>query len=109
MKLINTKTGRFKIIAFLEGVSFLVLLCIAMPLKYIWHEPWLVQQMGMAHGIFFVLYIVSIIQNKIEFAWDTKKTLLAMLLSVVPFGTFYVTAKMIPSIAREADGGARRQ
>lgn len=97
--LFKTRLDRFKLIAALEGISFLVLVGIAVPLKYIWHKPWLVQNIGMIHGILFVLYIISIIQNKIELRWDTGRTMLAILLSFIPFGPFYVVRKMIPTLS----------
>ncbi|MCU0341404.1 MAG: DUF3817 domain-containing protein [Spirosomaceae bacterium] len=97
----TTKIGRFKLVALLEGLSFLLLLGVAMPLKYIWGKPWLVQNVGMIHGILFVLYIFQIIQLKIELNWPTGKTLLAIVLSFVPFGPFYVMQKMIPSMMDE--------
>lgn len=103
INLFNSKRGRFKLIASLEGISFLILVGIAVPLKYIWGKPWLVQNIGMTHGILFVLYLFNIIQNKIELGWATGKTILAMLLSIVPFGTFYVAKKMIPDMAKEAE------
>src|SRR5687768_17616667 len=74
----------FRWIANLEGVSFLVLLLIAMPLKYIWQQPWLVQQVGMAHGILFVGYIIAVLAVRKELSWTNKQTLLAMFLSFVP-------------------------
>jgi integral membrane protein len=95
-KILRTKMGRFKLIASLEGLSFLILVGIAVPLKYIWGQPWLVQNIGMLHGILFVLYILMIVQNKIEFGWATGRTLLAILLSFIPFGPFYVVKKLLP-------------
>lgn len=90
----NKLTG-FRWIANLEGISFLVLLLIAMPLKYIWQQPWLVQQVGMAHGVLFVGYIIAVLAVRKELSWTNKQTLLAMFLSFVPFGTFYVTGRMM--------------
>lgn len=105
-QLLTTSLGRFRLVSALEGWSFLLLLGIAMPLKYIWHIPEMVQVVGMAHGLLFVLYLLLVLQNKVELGWDLGKTLLAMALSVVPFGTFYVARRMIPAIAAEAE---RRQ
>lgn len=100
-ELFTTSIGRFKLVADLEGISFLVLLLIAMPLKYMWGKPWLVQNIGMVHGLLFVLYLLAILKNKEELGWNWGKSTLAALLSVIPFGTFYVTRKMIPaSVAR---------
>lgn len=91
---VNNKT-LFRWIANLEGVSFLVLLLIAMPLKYYWDKPWMVQQVGMAHGVLFVAYVIAVLLMRKTFSWNAKKTLLALFLSFVPLGTFYVTGKML--------------
>ena len=89
------KITAFRWIANLEGISFLVLILIAMPLKYIWDKPWMVQQVGMAHGVLFVAYVIAVIVVKRELGWNVGQTLLALLLSFVPFGTFYVTGRMM--------------
>ncbi|WP_267739723.1 DUF3817 domain-containing protein [Myroides injenensis] len=85
----------FKIIAFLEGVSLLVLLFIAMPLKYILDKPEMVSKVGMAHGILFIAYIVFATVIKSDEKWSMKTYLLVCLASVVPFGTFVVEAKLL--------------
>lgn len=100
---LSRKISFFKIIAALEGISFLVLLGIAMPMKYMWGEPWMVQKVGMAHGLLFVLYVLAVFQLKSDFGWNTKQLGIALLGSVLPFGTFYVTGKMLPEIK----GGSR--
>ena len=78
----------FKIIAFLEGASLLLLLFFAMPMKYYFQEPIFVKIIGMAHGVLFVAYIILAIMAKIELNWSFKKTGMICLASVVPFGTF---------------------
>ena len=93
LSLLKTSLGRLRIIAFAEGISFLVLLGIAMPLKYIAGIPEVVRVVGMAHGVLFVLYVVLLIQVAIERDWSWKKSILAFLASLVPFGTFYADAK----------------
>ena len=93
LSLLKTSLGRLRIIAFAEGISFLVLLGIAMPLKYIAGIPEAVRVVGMAHGVLFVLYVVLLIQVAIERDWSWKKSILAFLASLVPFGTFYADAK----------------
>ncbi|TAE27788.1 MAG: DUF3817 domain-containing protein [Cytophagales bacterium] len=98
MEYITTRLGRLKLVALLEGLSLIVLIFIAVPLKHIWGKPWLVQNVGMIHGVLFILYVLQVVQAKIEYGWSIRKTLLALLLSFVPFGTFYVTAKMLPTM-----------
>ncbi len=94
MELLRTSIGRLRIVGFFEGVSFLVLLLIAMPLKYMFDMPAAVKTVGMAHGILFILYIFGVVQVKIERGWNFRKTLIALVASVVPLGTFYADAKL---------------
>jgi integral membrane protein len=84
---------RLKFVALLEGISFLVLLFIAMPLKYFAEEPWLNKQVGLAHGVLFVLYVILVIEVKIALEWSMRKTFIALGASIVPFGTFYINEK----------------
>ena len=91
--LIKTSLGRLRIIAFTEGLSFLILLGIAMPLKYIADIPQAVRVVGMAHGVLFILYVVLLIQVAIERSWSFKISFFAFLASLIPFGTFYADAK----------------
>lgn len=85
----------FRIIAFLEGTSLLLLLFFAMPMKYYFQEPIYVRTIGMAHGILFVIYIIFAIMLKIEYSWTLKKMSIICMASVVPFGTFYVEKKYL--------------
>ncbi len=94
LDLLKTQLGRLRIIGFAEGLSFLILLGVAMPLKYFFGLPETVRVVGMAHGLLFVLYVLLVIQVKIEYGWSFKKMLLALLASVVPFGTFWADAKL---------------
>ena len=95
-----SKVNGFRWIANLEGISFLVLLIIAMPLKDLFDSPWMVQQVGMAHGVLFVAYVVAVLFVRKELGWNVKQTLLALALSFVPFGTFYVTGRMMAASLR---------
>ena len=92
--------GWFRKTAFIEGISYLVLLFIAMPLKYIWNKPWMVEQVGMAHGVLFVGYVIAVFVVRKTLSWNLKQTFIALALSFVPFGTFYVTGKMMDNTAR---------
>ncbi|MDN3594089.1 DUF3817 domain-containing protein [Zunongwangia endophytica] len=86
----------FKIISTLEAISFLVLLLIAMPLKYIWDMPSLVRIVGMAHGILFVLYVFGAYYMYEKLNWNIKQLLIVILCSVLPLGPFYVERKYLP-------------
>ncbi|WP_045689790.1 DUF3817 domain-containing protein [Hymenobacter sp. AT01-02] len=92
--LLRTTLGRLRAVGFLEGISFLVLLGIAMPLKYLAGEPAAVRIVGMAHGVLFVLYLLLVLQASLEHSWSWRKALLALVVSVVPFGTFWADKKL---------------
>ena len=80
----------FRKIALAEGVSFLLLLFIAMPLKYMADWPLGVTIVGGLHGLLFVAFIVMMFEVKREFKRDWGWTARAFLASMVPFGTFWV-------------------
>jgi integral membrane protein len=75
-------------VGFLEGVSLLVLLFIAMPLKYIWHQPGAVKIVGWIHGALFVLFMLLLLRVYEQKAWSFKKVVLGFLAAFLPFGTF---------------------
>ncbi|MEO0059828.1 MAG: hypothetical protein RLZZ312_1475 [Bacteroidota bacterium] len=85
----------FKIIAFLEGCSAILLFFVAMPMKYIFKNPELIRPVGMTHGVFFTIYIILAIMLKFEQNWDFKKFGIIVLGSIIPGGTFYVDKKYL--------------
>ena len=95
MQWIKTSIGRLRFIGFWEGVSFLVLLGVAMPLKYFYHEPAAVRVFGMAHGVLFLLYVWAAIQAALEHNWTWKRTALVLIASLLPAGPFVVDAKLL--------------
>ena len=84
----------FRLIAILEGVSYILLL-IATPIKYVFDNEQYVKALGMPHGILFILYIALafFIQNKMQ--WNNKRLIIIMLASIIPFGTFYIDYKYL--------------
>ena len=85
---------RFRKTAFWEGVSFLLLLGIAMPIKYGLGNPYPVKVLGMAHGLLFVAYMVFLLQAAMEYDWPFKKSCLAFIASFLPFGPFIFDRKL---------------
>ena len=95
-RFLNNDIGRFRLIAFLEGLSLIILVFVGMPLKYFMEAPMMVEVIGPIHGGLFLLYVFIAIRVAIEaewkFFWTTSMVLLA---SFVPFGTFYVDHKIL--------------
>ncbi|WP_339610924.1 DUF3817 domain-containing protein [uncultured Planktosalinus sp.] len=85
----------FKITALWEGVSLLVLLFIAMPLKYLLNQPEMVSIVGMIHGILFLAYVVLAFMVYNELNWNFKTLFIVLFASVIPFGTFYIEKKYV--------------
>lgn len=77
-----------------EGVSFLILLLIAMPLKYWFGQPLAVKYTGWAHGFLFVSYVALAFYAKETYNWPFKKFLLAFMAAWLPLGTFLFDSRL---------------
>jgi integral membrane protein len=85
----------FRIVSFLEGVSYLLLLFVAVPIKYFQGDVSYVKMLGMPHGILFMSYIVLAVMLQKTMKWNLKGLGIIVLASVIPFGTFYVDKKYL--------------
>ena len=92
--MLKTNLGLLRIIGILEGVSYLLLLGVAMPMKYLaeYDEP--MYPTGMAHGLLFTLYVIFVILVTIQLKWKFSTFALALAASVIPFGTFLADKKI---------------
>ena len=88
----------FRLISFLEGISYLLLLFIAIPIKYFQGDATYVKMLGMPHGILFMGYIILVILIQKQMKWNLKTMGVVALASVIPFGTFYVDKKYLQSL-----------
>ena len=91
----SSALGRFRTIAIIEGISFLVLLFIAMPLKYFAGIPEVVTWVGWGHGILFVLYMIAGLDVRRALNWGMKKVIPAVLAAFIPFGPFLLDKKLL--------------
>ena len=80
---------KFRLVNKIEGISFIILLFIAMPLKYSFGYPMATKIVGMAHGLLVFAFIYQIIEAKKEDGFSLKETGLYSILSLIPFGSFY--------------------
>ena len=88
----NIKTLRW--VGFLEGISFLLLLFIAMPMKYMFVNPILVKYVGMGHGVLFIAFLVVLFVVCEKQKWSLKMFILGLIASILPFGPFVFDAKL---------------
>ena len=80
---------KFKFINKVEGISFIILLFVAMPMKYYFGYPIATKIVGMAHGLLVFIFIYQLIEAKNEANLTLKESALYFVLSLIPFGSFY--------------------
>ncbi|MBD2846770.1 DUF3817 domain-containing protein [Paenibacillus sp. IB182496] len=91
--------GRLRTIGWAEGLSFLILLSIAMPMKYVLDIPEAVSVVGMLHGVLFVLYMLAVAHVTWTERWSAGRVAGAILAAFLPFGPFVMDAKLLRSKA----------
>lgn len=93
---ITTKLGRLRLTGLLEGISLLVLLGIAVPMKYFYHDASLVKTMGPIHGLLFLFFVLNTMSVGIEYKWKFSATTWKVLIAcMIPFGTFYIDKQIL--------------
>ena len=90
----DSTLGKFRLIALMEGISYLILLCIAMPLKYFAGFPHAVKYTGWAHGVLFIFYMVWLALVWKQYQWKFNRVLGAFVASLLHFGTFVLDKKL---------------
>lgn len=99
---LNDPLGRLRMVGMMEGASFLVLLGIAMPLKYLAGFPQAVRVVGMIHGLLFLLFVAAVFQVSVSMRWPLRRVFAALVASVLPFGPFVFDAHLRRVSAAEA-------
>jgi len=100
--MLNSALQRFRIISAIEGLSYLILVFIAMPIKYMGDNPYYVKIFGMAHGVLFILFMISLLETKRKKSWDTGFMFQLFVLSLIPFGAFVIESKVKPKEVEES-------
>jgi integral membrane protein len=88
--LLKTPLGQLRIITFVEGLSYLVLLFIAMPLKYFAGYPSAVRSFGMIHGVLFIIFVLYVVICFKKYRWSIAKAAIIFVASLIPLANFYV-------------------
>ena len=86
--------ARYRAMAYIVGVVLLVLVLVAMPLKYLADEPGLVAAIGPVHGFLFIVYVLATADLAVRNRWDLTRTVLVMLAGTVPFLSFVVERRV---------------
>ncbi len=86
--------GRLRVLGWLEGASLIVLVFVAMPLKYLGDMPVYVRYVGTVHGIFFPLYCLQLMYVGWKVPWSMNKVLTFFVAALIPFGTFALDGRL---------------
>ena len=92
--MIKKNVKNFGLINSIEGYSYLLLLFVAMPLKYMMGFAIATKVVGMIHGILFMAFMYLLVVAWQEAKWSTKETLIFFIASLIPFGTFFTKKKI---------------
>ena len=105
--MISLAESRLRLLGLAEGLSFVLLMFIAMPLKYVFHFPQAVRAVGSIHGGLFMLYVLAVLIVALVQKWRLTRVLLALAVSVVPFGPFLFDKRLQGEAVSQAQ--ARRR
>jgi integral membrane protein len=86
--------ARLRLIAKIEAVSFLILLGVAMPLKYLAGLPLAVKLVGWAHGVLFILFVLALVRAKRDARLPTPFAALVFVAALLPFGPFVIDQRL---------------
>lgn len=90
----NSTIGWFRLLAIAEGISYLILLVIAMPMKYLSGIDDAVRYTGWLHGLLFIFYGLFLLKVWVQYRWSFKQVLVAFVASLIPAGTFFLEKKL---------------
>ena len=91
---LGTELGQFRVVSLLEGLSFLVLLGVAMPIKYAAGDPTWVKVLGPIHGGLFVLFVLALSRAAGAADWPRSRVASALVASVLPFGALWLELRL---------------
>jgi integral membrane protein len=89
-----TSVGRLRAIGIVEGISFLLLLGVAMPLKYFAGLPQAVTVVGWLHGLLFITFCIALTQAHQEAKWTAWRTGAVLIAALLPFGPFVIDRRL---------------
>ena len=92
--MVNENVRKFGLINTIEGYSYILLLFVAMPMKYLLGIPMAVKIVGMVHGILFIMFCMLLFRAWQDVNWPFKNNIVFFAASLVPFGTFFTKSKI---------------
>jgi len=94
MTFLRNPVIRLRLLGIIEGISFLLLLFVAMPLKYFFGFPSAVTVVGLLHGVFFIFFCFALLNVKIVRRWSIVKAAVPLLAALLPGGPFFIDRRL---------------
>jgi integral membrane protein len=85
---------RYRVMAYIVGVLLLILVFVAVPLRYLADQPLLVSIVGPVHGFLYIVYLVTAFDLAVRARWSFVRTVLVLLAGTVPIMTFVAERKV---------------
>ena len=98
INLLKTNIGRLRILAFFEGLSLIILVFVAVPMKHFYDNPSLVKSLGPIHGVLFLVFVGLAVMASFEYNWKFWRTFKVLISSFIPFGTFYIDRSILSKL-----------
>jgi len=92
--MLKTPIGRLRAIGIIEAISFLLLLGVAMPLKYFAGLPEAVKIVGWIHGVLFIVFCCALLDAKQQARWSFRQTGTVLVAALLPFGPFVIDGRL---------------
>ncbi|RYD18722.1 MAG: DUF3817 domain-containing protein [Verrucomicrobiaceae bacterium] len=99
---LKTSVGRLRLLGMIEGVSFLVLMGIAVPMKHLMKIPEAVKWPGWIHGVLLIIFCMALLNTLLAGRISFKKSVITFVMALLPFGPFFYDRKLAEDEAREA-------
>jgi integral membrane protein len=99
---VRSALTRYRVMAYVVGVGLLVLVLVAMPLKYLADEPVLVETVGPVHGFLYMVYLVTVLDLAPRCRWSAKRAVLVMLAGTIPFLSFVAERRVTQLVRTQA-------
>lgn len=93
---------RYRVLAYIVGTGLLLLVLVAMPLKYFADSPGMVAVVGTAHGFLFLVYVLAAIDLAIRARWSPVRAVLVLVAGTIPFLSFVAERKVTADLRRDA-------
>ena len=102
--LLSTAVGRLRVISAIEGLSYILLVGVAMPLKYGLDMPAAVSWVGRAHGFLFVAFVIALVWAMIAARWSPLRAGWLLLLSMIPLGALKIESELRREMEAPSEG-----